>query len=91
MVSAQRLLRFIDVGSDVRRPPLVGMSFLHERRVVTRMSPTPHEAKGLIGRFVSQFVRSHQTFPRCSVSLHVLTPSGLPAVKMRCGKTAIGR
>jgi hypothetical protein len=30
MVSAQRLIRFIDVGSDVRRPPLVGMNFLHE-------------------------------------------------------------
>jgi hypothetical protein len=91
MVSAQRLIRFIDVGSDLRRPPLVGMSFLHERRVVTRMSPAPHEVKGLIGRIVGQFVRSHQTVPRCSISLHVLTPSGLPAVKVRCGKTAIGR
>jgi hypothetical protein len=91
MISAQRLIRFIDVGSDVRRAPLVGMSFLHERRVATRMSPASHEVKGLIGRIVGQFVRSHQAVPRCSVSLHVLTPSGLSAVKVRCGKTAIGR
>jgi hypothetical protein len=91
MVSAQRLLRFIDIGSDVRRPPLVGMSFLHDRRVVARTSPAPHESKGLVGRFVGHFVRSHQMVARCSVSLHVLTPSGLSAVTVRCGKTAIGR
>jgi hypothetical protein len=88
MVSAQRLLRFIDLGGEVRRPPLVGMKFLHQRRVVTRISPASYEARGLIGRFVDQFVRSHQTIPRCSISLYVLTPSGLLAVKVRCGKTA---
>jgi hypothetical protein len=90
MVSAQRLLRLIEVGSDVRRPPLVGLNFLNGRRIVTRISPAPHEAKGLIGRLVGQFVRADKTFPRCSVSLRVLTRFGLPAVKVRCGKTASG-
>jgi hypothetical protein len=91
MVSPQRLLRFVDVGSDLRRPPLVGMSFLHDQRMVSRPPPAPNEVKGFIGRLVGQFVRLHQTVPRCSVSLHVLTPTGLPAVKVRCGKTAIAR
>jgi hypothetical protein len=93
MVSARRILRFIDVGSEVRRRPLVGMDFLHERGIMARISPTTHEAKGLIARFVGQFVKSqsHQTAPRCNVSLHVLGPSGLPAVKVRCGRSDTDR
>jgi hypothetical protein len=83
MVSAQRILRFIDIGREPRREPLVGKNFLHERRVASRISPAP--SKGLIGRFVDQFVKSQQAAPRCSVTLHVLTPSGRQAVKMRYG------
>jgi hypothetical protein len=91
MVSARRILRFIDVGSEVRRRPLVGMDFLHERGIMARISPTTHEAKGLIARFVGQFVKSHQTAPRCNVSIHVLGPTGLPAVKVRCGRSDTDR
>jgi hypothetical protein len=83
MVSAQRILRFIDIGGEPRKPPLVGKNFLHERRVVSRISPAP--SKGLISRFVDQFVRSQQTAPRCIAALHVLTPSGRRAVRMRYG------
>ena len=91
MVSARHILRFIDGGSEVRRPPLVGIDFLRERGIMARISPTTHEAKGLIARFVGQFVRSHQSAPRCNVSLHVLGPSGLPAVKLRCGRSDTDR
>jgi hypothetical protein len=92
MVSARRILRFIDVGSEVRRRPLVGMDFLHERGIMARISPTTHETKGLIARFVGQFVKSQsQTAPCCNVSLHVLGPSGLPAVKVRWGRSETDR
>ena len=90
MVSAQRLIRFIDVAVTYAEAVGRNESFTRTKSA-TRMSPASHEVKGLIGRIVGQFVRSHQAVPRCSVSLHVLTPSGLPAVKVRCGKTAIGR
>jgi hypothetical protein len=85
MVSAQRVFRFIDIGGEPRRPPLLGKNFLYEHRVVARMSPAPLEVKSLIGRIVGQFVRPHQAVSRCSVSLHVFTPSGLTAVRVRCG------
>jgi hypothetical protein len=87
MITARRILRFIDVGNEVRRRPLVGMEFLHEPGIMARIPPTTHETKGLIARFVGQFVKSqsHQIAPRRNVSLHVLGPSGLPAVKVRCG------
>jgi hypothetical protein len=83
MVSAQHILRFIDIGGEPRRPPLVGRNFLHERRVAARISPG--SSKGLLGRFVDQFVKPQQIAPRCVVALHVLTPSGRKAVRMRYG------
>jgi hypothetical protein len=85
MVSAQRILRFIDVNNEVRRPPLVGTKFLRERRVLTHVSQIGDGApKGLIGLLVGQFTRPRQTPPRCSVALRVLAPSGKPAVRVRC-------
>jgi hypothetical protein len=83
MVSAQHILRFIDIGGEPRRPPLLGKNFLHERRVAARIPPA--QSQGLISRFVDQLVRSQQTAPRCMVALHVLTPSGRRAVRMRYG------
>jgi hypothetical protein len=82
MVSTQHILRFIDTRSELRRPPLVGMMFLHERRVAARVARLSPKAK-LIGFFVGQFAASRQNAPRSSVALRVLTPSGLPAVKLR--------
>ena len=85
MVSAQRILRFIDVNSEVRRPPLVGTKFLRERRVLTHVSQIGDGApEGLIGLLLGQFTRPRQTPPRCSVALRVFAPSGKPAVRVRC-------
>jgi hypothetical protein len=83
MVSARHILRFIDIGGEPRRPPLVGRNFLHERRVAARISPA--SSQGLLGRFVDQFVKPQQTAPCCIVALRVLTPSGRHAVKMSYG------
>jgi hypothetical protein len=84
MVSAQRFIRTIDVLAEVRRPPLVGLRFLHERRGATHVSSTGCGAKGLVGLLAGQFARSQKTASRCSVALRVFTPSGRPAVRVRC-------
>jgi hypothetical protein len=83
MVSTQHILRFIDAGREVRRSPLVGMDFLHEHRVATRLSPTSQKARGLIA-FLIRFAGSQRDVPRCAVALRVFTPSGKSAVQVRC-------
>jgi hypothetical protein len=85
MLSAQRILRFLDADSEIRRPPLVGMNFLHERGISTRISPAAQGAKGLIGFLVDKIAGLQQPALRCRVELRVLAPSGKPAVRVRCG------
>jgi hypothetical protein len=86
MLSTQHILRFIDSGRGVRRPPLVGMKFLHERRIPARISPnTVLTPKHLVNFLVGHFTGSQRKAPRCSVALRVFTPSGSPAVRVRCG------
>jgi hypothetical protein len=81
MMSAQYILRFIDVGHEVRRPPLVAMEFLHERRIATG---APNRARGLINSLVDRFAKSRRDVPRRGVALRVFTPYGKPAVRVRC-------
>jgi hypothetical protein len=66
MVSTQHILRFIDAGREVRRSPLVGMDFLHEHRVATRLSPTSQKARGLIAFLIDRFAGSQRDVPRCA-------------------------
>jgi hypothetical protein len=82
MVSAQYILRFIDAGRAARRPPLVGMEFLHEPRVATRLPAAPRRV--LTNVLVERFARSLPGIARCVVALRVFTPSGKPAVRVRC-------
>jgi hypothetical protein len=86
MVSAQQIIRFIDAGSEARRQPLVGMNFLHEPRVEVRprRAQGSHKMSDLIGFLVGHLAATPQTPPRCLVALRVFTPSGVPAVKVRC-------
>jgi hypothetical protein len=85
MVSTQHILRFIDADREVRRPPLVGMEFLHEPRVGAglRRAQSSHKARGLISFLVGQLAGLRETPPRCSVAVRVFTPSGMAAVKVR--------
>jgi hypothetical protein len=86
MVSAQHIIRFIDADSEARRPPLIGLNFLHEPRVEvgTRRARCSHKMSDLIGFLVGHLAATRHTSPRCSVALRVFTPSGMPAVKVRC-------
>jgi hypothetical protein len=81
MVSTQHILLFIGAGGELRRPPLVGVNFLHERRIASRTARSSQKAK-LIGLLVGQFAESRPNTPRCNVALRVLTPSGMPAVRL---------
>ena len=82
MVSAQHILRFIDAGREARRPPLIGMDFLYKHRDATRIPP--QRATGLIAFLVDRFAVPQRDVPRCAVAVRVFTPSGKPAVRVRC-------
>ena len=87
MASKQNLLGLIDPGREIRRPPLVGMQFLHEGAVsaadLLRVRPGL-KAKDLIGLLFRHFAaeRRAAAVPRCRIVLRVFTPAGLPAIKI---------
>ena len=86
MRAKQSILGLVYTGGEVRRPPLVGMEFLHEGTVrpadlVTRRARL--QAKDLIGFLARHFAaRRRPALPPCRVSLRVLTPGGKPAVQI---------
>lgn len=89
MVSAQQMVRSIEAGSEareLRRPPLIGMNFLHEPRVevASRRAQSSHKLSELLGFIIGHLSATRSRQPRCSIALRVFTPSGMPAVKVRC-------
>ena len=86
MRAKQSILGLVYPGGEVRRPPLVGMQFLHERAVSPSDLVAPRtrlQAKDLIGLLVRHFAgRRRAALPPCRISLRVLTPSGKPAVQI---------
>jgi hypothetical protein len=87
MASKQHILRLIDAGGEVRRAPLVGVEFLHEPAVGATdlfRARTRLKAKDLISLLLGHFAGSRWAAPRCCIALRVFTPSGMPAVKIRC-------
>ncbi len=88
MAAKQDVLGLIDAGREVRRPPLVGMQFLHEGPVRTPdlfRARSGLKAKDLISLLFRHFPAGRRVAPaaRCRILLRVLTPAGLPAVKIR--------
>ena len=87
MAAEKNVLGFIDASRKIRRPPLVGMQFLHESPVSTadilRARPRLN-AKDLIGLLFRHFAAAPRRAarPRCRVTLRVLTPTGLAAVEI---------
>jgi len=86
MRAKQSILGLVYPSSEVRRPPLVGMQFLHESSVrpADFVPVRPRlQAKDLIGFLVRHFAaRRRAALPPCRISLRVLTPSGKPAVQI---------
>ena len=89
MATKQNIFGLIDPGREVRRPPLVGMQFLHERPVGAGDLVSPRaglKAKDLISLLLRHFSagRSGSALPpRSRITLRVFTPGGVPAIKIR--------
>ena len=87
MSAHQNLFSLIDPGREIRRPPLVGMEFLHERPVrlsdlvEARTRLKPQDLVGLLFRHRARLRLSPR--PRVSIALSVFTPKGKPAVEIR--------
>src|ERR1700732_3186692 len=86
MRAKQSILGLVYTGGEVRRPPLIGMQFLHERAVRTPdfVPPRPRRrTKDRIAPLIRHFAaRRRAALPPCRVSLRVLTPGGKPAVQI---------
>src|SRR6201987_3044276 len=86
MRSKQSILGLVYPGGEIRRAPLVGMQFLHERAVGPSDLVAPGarlQAKDLIGLLLRHFAsRRRAELPPCRISLRVLTPSRKPAVQI---------
>ena len=88
MTAKKGILGLVDPSREVRRPPLVGMQFLHEGSVCPPDflgTGARLKAKDLISLLLRHWPTPRRlSAPRCRISLRVLTPGGLPAVKIRC-------
>ena len=86
MAAKKNVLGLIDAGREIRRPPLVGMQFLHEGAVGTSdfLSTRPRlKAKDLIGLLLGHFAGTRRsTLPRVRSVVRVFTPAGAPAVQI---------
>ena len=78
MAAEKNVLGLIDAGREIRRPPMVGMEFLHERvvRAPDFLGARPRlHAKDLIGLLLGHFAaRRRAALPRRRVTLCVFTP-----------------
>lgn len=87
MAGHQNVTGFIDPGSLGRRPPMVGMAFLHERPVRpanfrgrSRLFDPQYLAGLLFGH--ARAAAPPKGGPRVSVSITCWTPAGKPAVEI---------
>ena len=88
MAAKKDVFGFVDAGREIRRPPLVGMQFLHEGPVGASdlVGAGPRfKPKDLIGFLLRHWPAARRAAPaRCRIGLRVFTPAGIPAVKIRC-------
>lgn len=87
MTAYQDIAGFVDAGGQVRRPPVIGMGFLHQRPVGANyiLPRGPREkAEDLIRFFLRHRAGAPvpRAAPRVSLALSCLTPAGKKAVKI---------
>ena len=87
MLPEQRVLGFVDASRKVVRAPLVGVNSLHQRPMgmddVLGLG-AGLKAKDLVGLLLRHWPARRAAPPRCRIGLRVLTPAGIPAVRIRC-------
>ena len=87
MSARENFLGLVDASGEIRRPALIGVQPLHQPTM--RLSDIVNtrarlQAKDLVSLVFRHFAaRRAAAAPRCRVSLRVLTPAGIPAVKIR--------
>src|SRR6266567_1826292 len=88
MAAKKDVSGLVDASREIRRSPSVGMQFLHEGPVggFNIMDTGPRiKPKDLIGLLLHYWPGPRRAAPaRCRIGLRVLTPAGIPAVKIRC-------
>ena len=87
MLPEKRVLSFVDASRKVIRSPLVGMDPLHQRPMSADDLlglGAGLKAKDLVGLLMRHWPARRTAPPRCRIGLRVLTPAGIPAVKIRC-------
>ena len=87
MAAQKDVLGLIHAGRKIRRPPLVGVQFLHERPVGTPdliRGRARRNAKDLISFLFGHFAGGPPDIPRTRTIISVLTPAGIPAIKISC-------
>ena len=95
MGAKQGILGLVYTGGEIRRPPLVGMQFLHEAtmRPANLIAPRARmQAKDLISLLRRHFSARRRTAilastPACPLALRVLTPGGKPAIQITFQKS----
>ena len=87
MLSQQRVLGLVDASRKVVRTPLVGVDSFHQRPMGADDLlglGSGLKAKDLIGLLMRHWPARRPSPARCRIGLRVLTPAGIPAVKIRC-------
>ena len=86
MVPEKRVLGFVDASRKVVRSALVGVDPFHQRPLSADDLlglGAGLKAKELVGLLLRHWP-ARTSPPRCRIGLRVLTPNGVPAVKIRC-------
>ena len=87
MLPEKRVLGFVDASRQVVRSPEIGVEFLHQRPMSADDIfglGAGLKAKDLVGLLMRHWPARRAAPPRCRIGLRVLTPGGIPAVKIRC-------
>ena len=87
MLPQEHVLGLVDASRKVVRAPLVGVDSFHQRPMGADDLlglGAGGKAKDLIGLLMRHWPARRTDPPRCRVGLRVLTPAGIPAVKIRC-------
>jgi hypothetical protein len=86
MSARENFLGLVDASGEIRRPALVGVHPLHQPTVSLSDIVNTRarlQAKDLVSLVFRHFAARRSAPPRCRVSIRVLTPTGIPAVKIR--------
>ena len=87
MAANKYFLSFIDAGREIRRPPLIGMEFLHEGAMSASdvlRGRSRLKSKNLISFLFCHFAPAPLAAAVCrrGITRRVLAPEGLPPIKI---------